>query len=80
MAQFFINRPVFAWVVAITIMLAGMLGISTLSISQYPEIAPPVVRISANYPGASADTVENAVFSGRSIYIIWSRSATDAPA
>ena len=61
MAQFFINRPVFAWVVAITIMLAGMLGISTLSISQYPEIAPPVVRISATYPGASADTVENAV-------------------
>lgn len=61
MAQFFINRPVFAWVIAITIMLAGLLAISTLSISQYPEIAPPTVRISATYPGASAETVENAV-------------------
>ncbi|MBS1183402.1 MAG: hydrophobe/amphiphile efflux family transporter [Proteobacteria bacterium] len=61
MAQFFINRPVFAWVIAITIMLAGILAISTLSISQYPEIAPPTVRISATYPGASAETVENAV-------------------
>ncbi|SCM77995.1 multidrug efflux system protein [uncultured Pleomorphomonas sp.] len=61
MAQFFINRPVFAWVIAITIMLAGILAISTLSISQYPEIAPPTVRISASYPGASAETVENAV-------------------
>lgn len=61
MAQFFINRPVFAWVIAITIMLAGILAISTLSISQYPEIAPPTVRISAVYPGASAETVENAV-------------------
>ncbi len=50
MAQFFINRPVFAWVIAITIMLAGILAISTLSISQYPEIAPPTVRISASYP------------------------------
>jgi multidrug efflux pump len=61
MAQFFISRPVFAWVIAITIMLAGILAISTLSISQYPEIAPPTVRISATYPGASAETVENAV-------------------
>ncbi|PKR87284.1 hydrophobe/amphiphile efflux-1 family RND transporter [Pleomorphomonas diazotrophica] len=61
MAQFFINRPVFAWVIAITIMLAGILAISTLSISQYPEIAPPTVRVSATYPGASAETVENAV-------------------
>lgn len=61
MAQFFINRPVFAWVIAITIMLAGILAISTLSISQYPEIAPPTVRISATYPGASAETVENSV-------------------
>ena len=59
MAQFFINRPVFAWVIAIAIMLAGILAISTLSISQYPEIAPPTVRISATYPGASAETVES---------------------
>ncbi|MGH6861087.1 MAG: efflux RND transporter permease subunit, partial [Phyllobacterium sp.] len=61
MAHFFITRPVFAWVVAIAIMLAGVLGLSQLPISQYPEVAPPTVRISATYPGASAETVENSV-------------------
>ena len=61
MAQFFIRRPVFAWVVAIAIMLGGLLGLSQLSISRYPDIAPPNVRISANYPGASAETLENSV-------------------
>ena len=62
MAQFFINRPVFAWVIAISIIAGGFcLPYRTLSISQYPEIAPPTVRISATYPGASAETVENAV-------------------
>jgi len=61
MAQFFIQRPIFAWVIAIAIMLAGSLGLETLSVSQYPEIAPTTVRISATYPGASAQTVENSV-------------------
>ncbi|SON57580.1 Acriflavine resistance protein B [Hartmannibacter diazotrophicus] len=61
MALFFINRPIFAWVIAISIMLAGTLAISQLSINQYPEIAPTTVRISATYPGATAETVENAV-------------------
>lgn len=61
MAQFFINRPVFAWVIAITIMLAGVLSIQKLPIEQYPSIAPPSVSISATYPGASAQTVENSV-------------------
>lgn len=61
MAQFFINRPVFAWVIAIVIMLFGALAITTLSVSQYPDIAPTTVRISANYTGASAETVEKSV-------------------
>ncbi|MDP9810846.1 hydrophobe/amphiphile efflux-1 (HAE1) family protein [Rhizobium tibeticum] len=61
MSRFFIARPVFAWVIAIVIMLAGILSITTLSISQYPQIAPTTVRISGNYPGADAQTVENSV-------------------
>ncbi len=52
MARFFIDRPVFAWVIAIAIMIGGMLAISTLSVSQYPDIAPTTVSISATYPGA----------------------------
>ncbi|SIR20983.1 multidrug efflux pump [Rhizobium sp. RU35A] len=61
MAHFFINRPIFAWVIAIIIMLGGALAITTLSIAQYPEIAPTTVRISATYNGASAETVEKSV-------------------
>ncbi len=61
MSRFFIDRPIFAWVIAIVIMLAGVLAIRTLPVSQYPPIAPPVVSISANYPGASAKTVEDTV-------------------
>ncbi|MBQ0131519.1 MAG: efflux RND transporter permease subunit, partial [Comamonas sp.] len=61
MAQFFINRPIFAWVIAIVIMLAGALSIFTLPLEQYPDIAPPRVTISAQYTGASAETVENSV-------------------
>jgi multidrug efflux pump len=61
MAHFFIERPVFAWVIAIGIMLGGTLAIPLLSVSQYPEVAPTTVRISASYPGASAETVENSV-------------------
>ena len=61
MAEFFIERPIFAWVIAIVIMLAGTLSIVRLPISQYPEIAPPSVTITARYPGASAKTVEDSV-------------------
>jgi multidrug efflux pump len=61
MAHFFIDRPIFAWVIAIIIMLAGGLAIFTLPISQYPTIAPPTVSINANYPGASAKVVEDSV-------------------
>ncbi|TCV70523.1 multidrug efflux pump [Neorhizobium sp. R1-B] len=61
MAKFFIRRPVFAWVIAIVIMLGGALAIATLSISQYPEIAPTTVQITASYNGASAETVEKSV-------------------
>ncbi|WP_436194099.1 efflux RND transporter permease subunit [Pseudorhodoferax sp. LjRoot39] len=61
MARFFVQRPIFAWVIAIAIMLAGALSIETLPISQYPDVAPPTVRISATYTGANAQTVENSV-------------------
>ncbi len=61
MANFFIDRPIFAWVLAILVMLGGALAISRLPVAQYPTIAPPTVTISASYPGASADTVESAV-------------------
>jgi len=61
MPRFFIDRPVFAWVIAIIIMLAGGLSILALPIEQYPRIAPPAVQITATYPGASAQTVENTV-------------------
>ena len=61
MARFFIDRPVFAWVISILIMGVGVLSILTLPIAQYPQIAPPSVRISAAYPGASAETVANTV-------------------
>ncbi|MBA5639404.1 efflux RND transporter permease subunit [Duganella sp. LX20W] len=61
MAKFFIDRPIFAWVVAIVIMLAGALAIHGLPVSQYPSIAPPSISITGSYPGASARTVEDAV-------------------
>ncbi|MBW8329973.1 MAG: efflux RND transporter permease subunit [Thiobacillus sp.] len=61
MAGFFIDRPIFAWVIAIVIMLAGGLSILTLPVSQYPAIAPPAIAINATYPGASAKTVEDSV-------------------
>ena len=61
MARFFIDRPIFAWVIALVIMLAGSLSIMDLPIAQYPTIAPPAVAISASYPGASAKTVEDSV-------------------
>ncbi len=61
MAQFFIHRPIFAWVIALVVMLAGVLSLTTMPVAQYPTIAPPVVTIAATYPGASAQTVENTV-------------------
>jgi multidrug efflux pump len=61
MSRFFIDRPIFAWVVALVIMLAGGLAIKTLPIAQYPSIAPPSVSITAVYPGASAETLANTV-------------------
>jgi multidrug efflux pump len=61
MAQFFIDRPIFAWVIAIIIMLAGALAITQLPVSMYPSIAPPSVNINATYPGASAKVVEDSV-------------------
>lgn len=61
MARFFINRPIFAWVIAICIMLAGLFSVITLPVSQYPTIAPPSVAIEASYPGADAATVERSV-------------------
>ena len=61
LARFFVNRPIFAWVIAIVIMLGGALAISVLPIARYPDVAPPTVNISATYPGASAETVENSI-------------------
>lgn len=61
MSRFFINRPIFAWVIAIVIMIAGMVAVFTLPVSQYPTIAPPAVSIRASYPGADASTVERSV-------------------
>ena len=61
MARFFIDRPIFAWVIAILIMLGGILSVETLPIEQYPQIAPPSVTISGTYTGASAKTVESSV-------------------
>ncbi|NTW74493.1 MAG: efflux RND transporter permease subunit, partial [Chlorobiaceae bacterium] len=61
MSGFFIERPVFAWVISICIMLAGFMAIQSLPVEQYPRIAAPTINISASYPGASAEAVENSV-------------------
>jgi multidrug efflux pump len=58
MSRYFIDRPIFAWVIAIVLMLAGLIAIRSLPIAQFPEIAPPAVAISATYPGADAETLE----------------------
>ena len=63
MSQFFINRPIFAWVVALFIILGGVLAIPSLPISQYPAVAPPSISVSAVYPGASAETVDKSIVS-----------------
>ncbi|BES19576.1 multidrug efflux pump RND permease MdtF [Escherichia fergusonii] len=61
MANYFIERPVFAWVLAIILMLAGGIAIMNLPVAQYPQIAPPTITVSATYPGADAQTVEDSV-------------------
>src|SRR5512137_3194196 len=61
MSRFFIDRPIFAWVIALVIMLAGLISIFRLPVAQYPNIAPPTITVSASYPGASARTVEDTV-------------------
>jgi multidrug efflux pump len=58
MARYFIDRPIFAWVIAIVMMLAGAIAIRSLPVAQFPEIAPPAVAITASYPGADAETLE----------------------
>src|SRR4051812_42619948 len=63
MAQFFINRPVFAWVVSILIMVLGGLAITQLPVAQYPSVAPPSISVTANYAGASAETMQDTVTS-----------------
>ena len=60
-SRIFIDRPIFAWVLAIVVMMAGIGGILGLPIAQYPDVAPPQVTIQATYPGASATTLQNAV-------------------
>ncbi|WP_066801953.1 efflux RND transporter permease subunit [Moraxella oblonga] len=61
MSKYFIERPIFAWVIAILIMLVGVLAVRSLPIEQYPQIAPPTVSVNAVYPGADAETIENTV-------------------
>jgi multidrug efflux pump len=60
-SRFFVQRPIFAWVIAIAIMLAGLAAITTLPVAQYPDVAPPEVNVSAVYPGASSEAVESSV-------------------
>jgi multidrug efflux pump len=63
MAQFFINRPIFAWVIALFILVIGGVAVTQLPIAQYPPVAPPAISLSVTYPGASAQTLEDAVIS-----------------
>jgi multidrug efflux pump len=60
-SRIFIDRPIFAWVIAIIIMLGGVFAIRALPVAQYPDVAPPQVSIRASYPGASAETLQNSV-------------------
>src|SRR5690606_40570138 len=63
MARFFIDRPIFAWVVAILIMVMGTLAITQLPVAQYPNVAPPSISVTASYAGASAETLQDTVTS-----------------
>ena len=81
MAQFFINRPIFAWVIALFILVMGGVAVTQLPVSQYPPVAPPSIVISAGYPGASAQTLENSVLSviERTDFGVKLRAAIDNP-
>jgi len=61
MAQFFIDRPIFAWVIALFVLVLGSVAVTQLPVSQYPPVAPPSIVVSAAYPGASAQTLEDSV-------------------
>ena len=61
MVKFFLERPVFAWVLALVTMMAGVLAIFTMPLQQYPTVAPPTIEVSVTYPGASASTVNDTV-------------------
>ena len=61
MAKFFIDRPIFAWVLALFIIVMGAVAITQLPVAQYPPVAPPAIVVTANYPGASAKTLEDSV-------------------
>src|SRR3982751_4223630 len=63
MAKFFIDRPIFAWVIALFVIVIGSVSITKLPIAQYPPVAPPAIVLSAAYPGASARTLEESVIS-----------------
>ena len=63
MPQFFINRPIFAWVIAIAIVLVGLIAIPQLPIARYPTVAPPSVTINASYPGATPQSMNDNVVS-----------------
>src|SRR6476646_490588 len=63
MAQFFIDRPIFAWVIALFIVVLGGAAVKNLPIAQYPTVAPPAITVTATYPGASAQTLEDSVIS-----------------
>ena len=63
MARFFIDRPIFAWVIALFIMVLGTVAIKQLPIAQYPSVAPPAIVVNVTYPGASAQTLEDSVIS-----------------
>ena len=63
MAQFFIDRPIFAWVIALFILVLGGIAVKQLPVAQYPSVAPPSIVLSAFYPGASAQTLEDSVIS-----------------
>jgi multidrug efflux pump len=60
LSRFFVGRPIFAWVIAIVIMMTGVEAILSLPVAQYPDVAPPAVQLMATYPGASAETLETA--------------------
>ncbi|MDB5846147.1 MAG: transporter, hydrophobe/amphiphile efflux family, partial [Polaromonas sp.] len=63
MAKFFIDRPIFAWVIALFILVLGTVAVTQLPIAQYPPVAPPSIVVTATYPGASAKTLEDSVLS-----------------